>query len=559
MLFRIETAVWVVIASSALMITPTFAADRSTSSFDGEGYLKQCQASGKDFNTCDDLLTKKLRALSGKEDDDKKECSDAAKEFAKSAKKFGGACGKLDLPANANECAEKMKKCGKKDDDSAKSAACPSSGANAEKYKDEAQKIEDEVSKLKDKLGTFDDKIAELNEQANKQVQETQKQMAKMQTEFNNEEAKRRTAYTDGMNQFQKQAVAQIQQMQQKYDELTLQMKQIPTRIAQAQIQNYDQTVTKLRLDCHNQALQIVQKRQADNMAKIAKSQYTVGGLNNIIKTLGLTDEQRYEIQAMYYEKKCLNDSAYVQQVNLADKTARIVRQSIMSEKDGLVQQQSRLIQNIGTLMSQNQLDRSQAYQKMQTEEAAARQAYTTEMGSLQSQLSTVQNSTQTKMASINNQKQLLNSQIEQKNSYLQGKQALAKAADEAAKGRDYSKEDASKVYEGLADTTHDAEAGNVACKCDDSGSADKKSCSLFQNFLSASLDSSRSSISSGDDEEDYKETPTPAGGPKRSTASDPFSGAPATSVTPSDNSGGSWLNNGTTTYGTGASPGTSN
>src|SRR5581483_3090320 len=114
----------------------------------------------------------------------------------------------------------------------------------------------------------------------------------------------------------QKQAIAQIQQMQQEYDKITIQLKMVPTQLAQAQLQNYDQKVTELRLQCHTQALGIVQQKQAATLAKIAKSQYNIGTLNNIVKTLGMTDEQRYEVMAQYYEKKCLNDSAYVTQVN---------------------------------------------------------------------------------------------------------------------------------------------------------------------------------------------------------------------------------------------------
>jgi|GEM_PF-5930643 len=560
MLFRNETAVWVVVGAIMAFASLSVAADPPPAAYgavnpqDSLKAYKECQADPTitNKNICNQLL-------GGNSKNDTDKCDEAFNKFSEAEGKLGTACGKFGMGDSAKDCAEKIRKCSSKDK-AEDGVICPIADATElDKKKDDAQKVEDEISKLKEKLGTFDDKVAELNEQANKQAQEIQKHISKMQSDFTTEEAKRRTAYTDGMNQFQKQAVAQIQQMQQEYDKLTLQMKQIPTQIAQAQIQNYDQVVTKLRLDCHNQALQIVQKRQADDMAKIAKSQYTVGGLMNIVKRLGMTDEQRYELQAMYYEKKCLNDSAYVQQVNLADKTARIARQSIMAQKDGMVQQQSRMIQTMGTLMSQNQLDKSQAYQKMQTEEAAARQSYTTEMGSLNSQLSTVQNSTMGKIQSLNTQKQQLSSQIDQKNSYLEGKKQIVKLAEDLTGGKNRSSKDADEVNSAHGSADGAAKSAKSACKCGGRSPLNSDNCEEVNDYLKASTDADYSRIAGSDD----LSPATPARGlantsSGRSVFTD-TSTPPATSVTPSDTSGNSWLNNGTTTFGTGASPGTSN
>lgn len=486
MLFKIETAVWVVVGAVFLVLTTSQAQTVNTNG-DMGSIITACKGS-TDPNCVQNAINAQIQlnqAGKGKNNEDK--CDDAMGKFHDAQSALGGACGPVGLPREPAACLKAMQNCSSKDDssDDEKSSACPSAGADYKKYLDEAQKVQDDIDKLNEKKGKLSDKQAELTERANKQVQDVNKQAAKMQTQFTTDEAKRRTAMQQGLNQMQKQAVAQIQQMQQDYDKITLQLKMVPTQMAQAQVTNYDQKVTQLRLDCHTQALQIVQKRQADDMAKIAKSSYSIGTLNNIVKTLGMTDEQRYELQAMYYEKKCLNDSAYITHVNLAAKTAKIARQAIAAQRDGLIQQQSRLITSTNTAMQQAALDRNQAYQQAATEEQAARQAYVTQMGSLQQQMATVQSSTAAKIAALNNQSQLLDSQIQQKQSYLAVKQGFVKAAQDARRNQDYSKDQASKVDDGVGKTISTGSDATTKCGCNSSDSSKRQEdqCSELSQF----------------------------------------------------------------------------
>lgn len=518
MLFRIETVAWLVVGAAISTSMIAFGADNSSNplaSLGTDGNIAQILA---DFKSCQSAecrkekadLIKLIKGQKSDDDENKKSCEDAASKFEEAKGKFASACGKYGLPSDAEKCAEAIRQCSSKDDgNKSDSGICPIADAtDLDKKRDESQKVEDEIQKLKEKLSGFDNDVAELNEQANKQISDLNKHATKMQTDFNNEQTKRRNAYTQGMSQLQKQAVAQIQQMQQESDKITLSLKQIPSQIAQAQIQNYDQVVTKLRLDCHSQALAIVQKRQAETMDKIAKSQYNIGTLNNVIKTLGLTDEQRYELQAMYYEKKCLNDSAYVQQVNLADKTARVARQAIMAQRDGLLQQQSRMITTMNTAMQQVGLDKMEAYNQMQSEEQAARQSYTTEMGSLQSQLTTVQNSTKNKMDAINSKKQQLSSQIDQKNSYLEGKKNIVKLAEDLSGGKNRSKKDADDVNENHGLATGSANTVRSKCQCASKSYVDESSCESAISYLNASQNASYELPSKADFEKNDSSPP---------------------------------------------------
>lgn len=455
------------------------------------------------------------RAGNGKDED---ECREDTKKFTEEIGKLKGACPTVGLSSDAGECAKALRDCLKKD--SRKSKACPKDGADLTKLQDEAQKIEDDIATLNEKGGKFSEKESELNEEQNKQLNDINTKRSKLQTDFTTQQAKRRSETEKQMNDQQKATLAQVQQTQMQYDQLTAQIKMIPTQMAQAQLQNYDQQVTKLKLDCHGQAIEKVQQRIDKDQKKIANGTLRCGGFNGCVKTMGMTDEQTYEALANYYERKCLNDGAYITQVNLAAKTANIARQALGKQRDTLVQQQQTMIKNMNQQLQQAGIDKMQAYKDAATAEWAARNAYTNELTSLDNQQQTVANSTQGKLAAIANQRTLLNQQITQKQGYLSEKQKLLKTAQDASKGQDYSKKDAQKVQDAAGAAESAAGTAQGTCDCD-TKPKNKKACKAFQAFLTKAENRSSSAFPSGDEDGDGDVTPASATGSESSGGED--------------------------------------
>lgn len=435
------------------------------------------------------------RVLGGTNGNNPRDCATQAKELQKAVGKFTGACSTVGLPPTAKECAEHIHDCTSKtkgdiDPKSDDDKLCPSAGADALKMQDDTQKVQDEMDKLKTDLGNVNDKISEANATSQEKISDLQTRMAKAQSDFTTAQAKMNTELTKQMSAMQKQTVAQMQQMQDQLDKLSIDAKGIPIQKQQARIKIYDEPVTNLRITCHQQAIKRVAELRDAALAKIAKSEYTIGGLSQMVRTMGMTDTQRDQQLAQRLELQCLNDGEYKMRVNLAWKEYKNQLSEMDRQTEAIRLQQSTLTKRITTAQQQQGKDMNDLQKEIYTEMQSAQQAFTTDMQAMQNQLMTSQNSAMTKVNALQSQAALKQSSIDQKQSYLTEKQKAARLAEAASHGAKYTSKEVGDLNTAFGEADGASQSVETACHCD-GAKDDGAACDSADSFHLAATGSS--------------------------------------------------------------------
>jgi hypothetical protein len=483
MLFKNETLVRVVLGMVFCFGSVAFAGDGPT--IGGANPYAYCtellKMGDKDGgNKCKadaDALQKDLAKLSKQGD----KCDEAKKEFDKAAKDFKGACPAIGH-SDIKDCAQTIANCSKKDSEaSSDKKACPSQGADVEKFKDEVQKVEDEVAKLDQKKTDLEPKKAELNETAQKTLTEIAAKKQKAQADFAAGQMKLQADVEKGLNDAQKAALAAYQQKLAMYDQATASLKMIPVQMAQAQVQNSDQKLAEMQIDCYDKAIARVEKKQEEDIKKINAGTFSCGGFNSCAMRMGLNDKAAYQKLAAIYEHDCRISDRVKIASDANQKAANIAKAGIEVQRQSIIQSQSRMITDINSFQTQAAQDKTQAMRTAALQVQAAQTQYTAEMTSLGTQEQTVTSSTQGKIQAIQTQENSIDQQIKVKKSYLKTKQDLLATKEDAADGNDYDKATAKKAEEGFASAGTAADTAKSACcsqELKDSG------CDSIYNFL---------------------------------------------------------------------------
>ena len=414
------------------------------------------------------------------------------------------------------------------DDSDDDSEQCAQKGKDKLKLQDDADKVTGDLNKLKSDLGALNDKIADANQTATDKVNELQDKIKSAGVDYTKAQAEMQKQISQRLNDQQRQQAQAIQGMQDSIDQLRIQAKDIPNQKAQARIKTFTEPVTDLRIRCHQQAIKRVADISDQRLAKIAKSQYTVGGLASIVRTMGMTDMQRDQSLAQNLELQCQNDGEYKMRVQLAYDEYRSTLAEIDHQLEANQAQQSSTIKKMQTLQAQSQIDKNQIYSEANTDMQAARMTNYQQMTSLNDQLATAKQSAQTKINSLNQQVQMKNDEIKQKTDFMSKKQKMAQMAEVASHDVDYGSKELGDFEDALS--AAEAAAQKVYRYCGCPGGAG--SCDQAADFLTAMGDTLPTKHASNI-------PPAPAASPTPSPAIAPASyEAPPGSGTPSGDEG---------------------
>ena len=182
--------------------------------------------------------------------------------------------------------------------------------------KDSLKEAEKDARADQDKVNEAQEKVSKAQEDASTKQEELADKATEAQSKYSEEQEAAQKEATDA----QKGIMDQLSALQNQSLALDEQIGQQQLQLSQAAIER-DKQKTQVELNCHAQATATVSKFQGEALELNRAGRLNLGGQKDILKKVGLSDRQHWEVMAMKYYTWCLQSKPTLEQKNMADRT----------------------------------------------------------------------------------------------------------------------------------------------------------------------------------------------------------------------------------------------
>ena len=317
------------------------ATERIRTSVSIQEEIEKCvKAGGGDRAACRQQVLEEQQSQSGREaksEKDEKFCKDATAKFDEAISELGGACSTVNLSSDPASCLKEIANCGEKDDGDDDSRACPHKGADTNKKKDAAHKATEDLKKSNQKSPNWKSRSRLLETELTEKTSALDEKERAAMTEFKNKEAEAQLALNGELSKQKQQALAIIQQKEDEYDKMDIDMHAIPIQMADAESKTFLDPLDTLKVSCAQQGIQIVAAKRAKKLADLAKKKYTYGGFKAMVAKMGMSDKDRDKIAATKERKDCEKNREFKIKEGSYKRARTNALKAIQFQRDALV------------------------------------------------------------------------------------------------------------------------------------------------------------------------------------------------------------------------------
>jgi hypothetical protein len=447
-----------------------------------------------------------------------KSCQEAGKEFRKALGEFSSSCAKAGLGSDASQCVEKVQECntasalhyasgttstsdpitsfnnavqGQSMQATTRRSVTPTGESASERFDACPVYAAEDLENWQKTIDDSQKRVDDLNQRISDleaDVTDTQTEMAQKLKEIKDQSIEAQQNAEDEaenirleLQEFEENLANQVSKLE---DAITNQ-NNIIDKLGSAKVEAYNafaNAQTTLNLQCHASALTKVAQIQQAKQSLISQSRYSAGGFNNLLKSVGLSNEQAAEKLAKKYYDSCLADRAYRENLKIAERGYNLA----VTNADKAISSARKTIAKL-----QEQIARVQGELKMKGLENFARR-----LDKLNSRLVTKQQQLQEdyvlqgqRYASqiANKQKQLQQAQADLATAkdFLTQRQAYYDLKNQYSGGRNLSQEDVSTLFSNYSNMSE--EAWNVNASCSGGSETSQQICSAAIPFLPSS------------------------------------------------------------------------
>ncbi len=475
----------------------------------------------KKFRQCLDGRINKVDSVK----EDKKTCTDAYKDFADKYDKWSTACSAAKM-GSGSACLDQAKKCGGCTIEEAGSADCEEDDVGAiesltslgTQFMAPGQTMvtpmPGEAQKRFSKCPALaSGELKEINEAVDKnreKVTGLKEELSKLETQIADQASVQRdteTAAQDAIDKLDAQVQQRIQETQnkkldlQKQEEdgiVTLQQQILAAEeeVHRREIEKTDVRIKTLEdssksyLDCVNKAQATVNAINDRKAKLIGLSLYSAGGFSNLLKSAGLTKDDRLKTPTKRELKACMagdppygpfyKESLKIIAEHKAQELARI--DQVIREKKIQIAQFKNTIETIkGRLPGE--------LKKLYTDLALFQEQVNKQMTSLQTKLAGIREDQARKAQTKQKEYADKQSDLQREENYLNQRQSYASIAQQFSRGVSVDKDKADEAMSLASGVTSAATSAMSDCNCCGDKSIKGGNCSNVRNYLKQHYD----------------------------------------------------------------------
>ncbi len=430
-------------------------------------------------------------------------CAQARSDYTKAVSDFGVACSKAQLsmsgPSGSIQCSQAILECEGCDDGSSTSGKVDCSAVDdAEDAADDSTTTTDAITGQTSKVVQIEankaqltaeftkcpalagqdlkSKISEMQDQETK-VQALQDKVEAAQQALSDMDAKFQADNDKNQNDQAQAGLTATSKLQDISTNLTKEQQQVASQILALQTdaqeaensgdpskpgiseinvaeasaaEKLNEYYTQALITCHNQSLAQVDQLRQQKLSEMSSSTYSAGGLNNLLKSVGLDSRTQAQMLTLQKDQYCQQDANFINGWRVAQQQEKITIQGLEAQKSALQKRINSDNTQIATLNSTTlKQDNSQASQQIQQVEAA----YQAEMKNLQNQQKLAQTQYIQNRQLKAQELARLQQQLAEQQDYYQQKQDYVATANKFANGKQTDATAVTDAMEKFGDT----------------------------------------------------------------------------------------------------------
>lgn len=283
-------------------------------------------------------------------------CNNAQSDFHKAKEEFIAACGDIDRGGDGHNigCGQALARCeclsmssAQKDerpicsgvpdpirsnsganlaDLSRKFRICPAMASrDIDKLENEAKEARKALAEARKKLQDAQKSAEDSDKGAGEKLNQIRDQMAQEAEKAADRQKEAKRSKEDAQNQLGQQII----QLEEELSRIEERRGQVQLQRHQAELR-WRETITQIRMNCHQSALQEINEQQKIQAAEILSNIHNRGGFGDMLKNVGKSDRQRWQAMANRAYLRCMRSSP----TKAATKGAGEIKEAALKDAD---------------------------------------------------------------------------------------------------------------------------------------------------------------------------------------------------------------------------------